>query len=69
MRFSYPKDHPLAPAFEEHTIKLVREYTGNGEYLSVSHPDEPGGSDDYPDATALMESGVASGKLGEILFE
>lgn len=28
--FAYPADHPLAPAFEEQTIKLVREYKRDG---------------------------------------
>jgi hypothetical protein len=45
--FAYPKDHPLAATFEEQTIKLDREYKGDGEFLSVHHPDEPGGWDDY----------------------
>jgi hypothetical protein len=68
MRFSYPADHPLAPAFEEQTIKLVREYKGDGEYLSVHHPDEPGGRDDYPDSTALVVMAATAGSIGEILF-
>jgi hypothetical protein len=68
MRFSYPADHPLAPAFEEQTIKLEREYKGDGEYLSVHHPDEPGGRDDYPDGTALFVVAASSGSIGEILF-
>jgi hypothetical protein len=68
MRFSYSADHPLAPAFEEPTIKLVCEYKGDREYLSVHHPDEPGGRDDYPDSTALMGMGVSVGSIGEILF-
>lgn len=68
MRFSYPKNHPLVTAFEEQSIKLVREYKGDGEYLSVHHPDEPGGRDDYPDSTALMVMGATAGSIGEILF-
>jgi len=58
----------MAAAFEEHTIKLEREYKGDGEYLSVHHPDEPGARDDYPDATAVMVMGASSGSIGEILF-
>jgi hypothetical protein len=42
MRFSYPSDHPLTPEFEDQMISLVRECEGDGEYLSVPHPDEPG---------------------------
>jgi hypothetical protein len=68
MRFSYPSDHPLTATFEEQTIKLEREYKEGGEYLSVHHPDEPGGRDDYPDSTALMVMGASSGSIGEILF-
>jgi hypothetical protein len=68
MRFSYPDDYPLAPAFEEQAIKQESEYKGDGEYLSVHHPDEPGGRDDYPDSTALMVMGASGGAIGEILF-
>lgn len=46
LRFSYPADHELAAASEEQMTKLVREYKGDGAYLSVHHPDEPGASDD-----------------------
>jgi hypothetical protein len=66
--FAYPTDRPLASTFEDQTIKLVREYKDDGEYLSVHHPDEPGARDDYPDSTALMAMGTGSGSLGEILF-
>jgi hypothetical protein len=41
LRFSYPADHPLAAEFEEQMVRLLREYKGDGEYLSVHHPDEP----------------------------
>lgn len=67
MRFSYLADHPLTAAFEEQATRLVREYKGDGEYLSVHHPDEPD-AHDYPDSTALMVTKAASGKIGEILF-
>lgn len=68
MRLSYPADHPLAAAFEEQATRLVREYKGDGEYLSVHHPDEPDARDDFPDSTALMVMKAATGKIGEILF-
>lgn len=66
--FSYPADHELVGQFEEQVSKLVREYKGEGEYLSVHHPDEPGARDDYPDSTALMVMGSAGGAVGDILF-
>lgn len=53
MRFSYPADHPLAAEFEEQMVALEREYIGDGEYLSVHHPDEDGAMDDSCDSTAL----------------
>ncbi|MFN0019075.1 MAG: hypothetical protein ACKVP0_12495 [Pirellulaceae bacterium] len=65
LRFSYPADHPFAAEFEERMTALVREYKGDGEYLSVHHPDTPGALDDAPDATALMLMG---GAVGDILF-
>ncbi len=55
MRFSYPSDHPLADEFEEQFCGLVKEYKGDGKYLSVHHPDDdPNAKDDAPDATAVM---------------
>jgi hypothetical protein len=68
LRFSYPADHPLAAEFEEQMTQLVREYKGDGEYLSVHHPDEPGAKDDAPDATALMLMAAKSGDIGELLI-
>ena len=67
LRFSYPADHPQAPAFEEQTIKLVREYKGDGEFLSVHHPDEPDAHDDFPDSTALMVMVASGDGIGDIL--
>lgn len=61
--FAYPK-----PRYEEQTTRLVREYKGDSEYLSVHHPDEPDARDDYPDSTALTVMKAATGKIGEILF-
>lgn len=68
MRFSCPADHPLTATFEEQTTRLLREYKGDGEYLSVHHPDKPDARDDFPDSTALMVTKAATGKIGEILF-
>ena len=61
MRFSYPVDHPLTPDFEEQMSRLIREYKGDAEYLSVHHPDEPDACDDAPDASALALLGAAGG--------
>ena len=52
--------------FENQMTRLLREYKGDGEYLSVHHPDEPDAKDDAPDATALY--GAAAGGTGDILF-
>lgn len=68
LRFSYPSDHALAGEFEEQMTALTREYKGDGEYLSVHHPDTPGALDDAPDATALCLMGAARGAVGGILF-
>jgi hypothetical protein len=68
LRFFYPIDHYLAAEFEEQMTALVREYKGDGEYLSVHHPDTPGARDDAPDATALYLMGAARGAVGDILF-
>ena len=67
-KFSYPADDPLAPDFEAEMLNLVREYEGDGEYLSVHHPDEPGATDDSPDATALRLLAASIGGIGDILF-
>jgi hypothetical protein len=68
LKFTYPADHPLAAEFEEQMTTLVREYKGDGEFLSVHHPDVPGARDDAPDATALMLMAASSGSIGSILF-
>jgi hypothetical protein len=68
LRFSYPADHPLTAEFEEQTTRLVREYNGDGEYLSVHHPEEPDAKDDAPDSTALALFGATGGGIGEIHF-
>lgn len=67
LRFSYPPDHPLAGEFEEQMVALEREYIGQGEYLSVHHPDEIGAKDDAPDATALMLMASLGGVKGDIV--
>jgi len=61
-------DHPLTAEFEEQMVKLVREYKGDGEFLSVHHPDKPNARDDAPDATALALMGAKGDSLGEIPF-
>lgn len=69
LRFSYPADHPLTAEFEEQMVALLREYKGDGEYLSVHHPeDEPGAKDDAPDATALALLAAARAGTQEIIF-
>ena len=65
--FSYPFNHPLTAEFEDQMTRLLRTYKGDGEYLSVSHPDEPDGRDDAPDSVALSLLAGAGGSLGEIL--
>jgi hypothetical protein len=48
-------------------IALIREYKGDGENLSVHHPNTPGAKDDAPDATALALLAGSGGGIGEIL--
>lgn len=67
-KFTYPADHPLAAEFEEQMTELQRAYTGDGEYLSVHHPETAEGRDDAPDATALMCFAGKTGKIGDILW-
>lgn len=66
-RFTFPADHPLAGEFEEQMTRLVREYKGDGEYLSVHHPDEQGARDDAPDATALALYAAKESFVGDLL--
>lgn len=47
---------------------LERDYIGNGEYVSVNHPDEPNAKDDAPDATAFALLGASKGGIGEIVI-
>jgi hypothetical protein len=68
LRFSYPADHPLAGEFEDQMTALIREYKGDGEYLSPHHPDEQGALDDAPDSTSLALLAAAGGGIGEIFF-
>ncbi|WP_254511425.1 hypothetical protein [Anatilimnocola floriformis] len=63
LRFSYPADHPLPTEFEEQMTALVREYKGNGKFLSVHHPDTPGRLQGAHDATALCLMGAAKGAI------
>jgi hypothetical protein len=64
----YPADHPLAGEFEKQMVALIRDYKGDGEYMSVHHPDEPDAKDDAPDATGVALLAAADGGIGEILF-
>lgn len=66
LAFSYPLNHALTPAFEEQMTRLEREYKGDGELLSVHHPDEPDARDDSCDSTALSLMAASGGGLGEI---
>lgn len=67
MAFSYPTNHALTAEFEDQIVRLVREYKGDGELLSVHHPDEPDARDDGPDSTALSLWASVGGSMGEIL--
>lgn len=49
-------------------VARLREYKGDGEYLSVHHPPEQDARDDAPDCTALALFGSAGGTVGEIVF-
>lgn len=49
-------------------IQLVIEYKGDGEYLSVHHPDKEGAKDNAPDSTALMLLAAKEGVVGEIVI-
>lgn len=66
-KFTYPADHPLTAEYEDQMTQLQREYTGDGEYLSVHHPPTAEGRDDAPDATALMCFAAKTGYIGDIL--
>lgn len=68
MRFSYPADHPLAAEFEEQTTRLIRQYTGEREFLCPHHPAEPDAHEDAPGSTALALIARAAGTVGDILF-
>lgn len=67
MAFTYPAEHPLTVEFEDQMGRLIREYKGDGEYLSVHHPEEPDARDDSCDSTALALMAASGGGLGEIL--
>ncbi len=66
-RFSYPADDKYVVDFEAQMTELVREYKGEGEYLSPHHPDKPGARDDACDATALMLLAASVGEVGDII--
>lgn len=67
-RLSYPADHPLAGKLEEQMTALVREYVGNGEYLSPHAPEEAAAHDDACMMLALDCLGAARASIGDILF-
>lgn len=67
-RFSYEADHPLAEELEEQMTTLIREYVGEGEYLSPhADDDQPDAHDDAAMMLALGCLGAAQGKIGSIL--
>ena len=68
LRFSYPTDHPLAGELEEQMTALIREYVGQGEYLSPHAPDEAGAHDDACMMLALDCLGANRAGIGDILF-
>lgn len=45
-------------------VALLREYTGDGEYLPVHHTVEQDASEDAPDCTALVLFAAAGGCIG-----
>jgi hypothetical protein len=61
-----PLFHPAE--FEEQMCRLVREYTGDGEFLAVHHPAEADAHDDAPDATALALIAASGGFVGDIVL-
>lgn len=67
-KHTYPADHALTAEYEEQMVSLLREYNGDGEFLSVHHPATADGRDDAPDATALMHFAAKTGQIGSILF-
>ena len=44
--------------------RLPRGYKGDGDYLSVHHPEEPDAKDDALDATALALFAASGGGMG-----
>ena len=68
LRFSCPADHPLSGEFGEHVTTLVRECTGNGEYLSPHAPETPGAHEDAPTMAALGSMGAVGGVSGDTVF-
>ena len=66
--FSYAADLALAAEFEDQMTSLIREYKGNGDYLSPHHPDEQGAKVDAPDSTALMSMPQQEARLAISYF-
>lgn len=47
----------------------MKEYKGDGEYLSVHHPDDDPNAKDYaPDATTLICLAANEGEIGDLLI-
>lgn len=67
-RFTYPADDPHTVDFETQMTELIREYKGDAEFLSPSHPDKPGARDDACDSTALMLMWLRLVRLGTSLW-
>lgn len=68
LRFSYPAWHPLASEVEEQMTQLIREYKGDGEFLSPHAPEVPGAHDDAPTAIALAVMAASVGGIGDLLI-
>jgi hypothetical protein len=65
---SFPVGDPLTAELEEQMEKLVREYVGQGEFLSPHAPEEPGIHDDACMMLALDCLGANRAPVGDILF-
>ena len=49
-------------------VEVVRDYLGDGEYMSVHHPnDDPNGRDEFPESTALSAIAAKHSGVGDIV--
>jgi len=48
--------------------QLIREYKGDGEFLSPHAPEIPGAHDDAPTAVALAVMAASGGGIGDLLI-